>query len=82
VARALGRAAGIGLTEVVTNSPAARAGLREGDLILDVDGVAVEDASDLQRLMADETIGKPLPVRILRVGEVRELTITPEELRP
>jgi S1-C subfamily serine protease len=82
VARALSRAAGIGLTEVVTNSPAARAGLREGDLILDVDGVAVEDASDLQRLMADETIGKPLPVRILRVGEVRELTITPEELRP
>ena len=82
VARALGRTSGIGLTEVVSGSPAAAAGLRDGDLILDVDGTAVADAGDLQRLMVGETIGKPLPVRILRVGELRELTIVPEELRP
>jgi S1-C subfamily serine protease len=82
VARALGRAAGIGLTEVVPNSPAAAAGLREGDLILDVDGQAVGDASDLQRLMVGETIGKPLPMRILRLGELLDLTIVPVELRP
>jgi S1-C subfamily serine protease len=80
VARALDRASGIGLTEVVSNSPAAAAGLREGDLILNVDGQPVGDASDLQRLMVGETIGKPLPIRILRVGELRELTITPVEL--
>jgi S1-C subfamily serine protease len=82
VARALGREAGIGLTEVVPGSPAAAAGLRDGDLILEVDGQPVSDASELQRLMVGETIGKPLPVRILRVGEVRELRITPAELRP
>ena len=82
VARALGRAAGIGLTEVVPNSPAAAAGLREGDLILDVDGQAVGDASDLQRLMVGETIGKPLPLRILRLGELLNLNIVPVELRP
>jgi S1-C subfamily serine protease len=82
VARALGRAAGIGLTEVVPSSPAAAAGLREGDLILDVDGQAVGDASDLQRLMVGETIGKPLPLRILRLGELLDLTIVPAELRP
>jgi len=82
VARALGRAAGIGLTEVVPSSPAAAAGLREGDLILDVDGQPVGDASDLQRLMVGETIGKPLPLRVLRLGEVLELTIVPVELRP
>jgi len=81
VARALGRAAGIGLTEVVPNSPAEAAGLRDGDLILDVDGQPVGDASDLQRLMVGETIGRPLPIRILRVGEVRDLTIVPVELQ-
>ena len=59
VARALGRSAGIGLIEVIPGSPAATAGLREGDLILDVDGQAVADASDLQRLMVGETIGRP-----------------------
>jgi S1-C subfamily serine protease len=80
VARALGRASGIGLTEVVSNSPAAAAGLREGDLILDVDGQPVGDASELQRLMVGETIGKPLPIRILRVGELRDFTIVPVEL--
>jgi S1-C subfamily serine protease len=82
VARALGRTAGIGLTEVVLNSPAEAAGLRDGDLILDVDGQPVGDASDLQRLMVGETIGRPLPIRILRVGEVRDLTIVPVELQP
>lgn len=82
VARALGRAAGIGLTEVVPNSPAETAGLRDGDLILDVDGQPVGDASDLQRLMVGETIGRPLPIRVLRVGEVRDLTIVPVELQP
>jgi S1-C subfamily serine protease len=82
VARALGRTAGIGLTEVVPNSPAEAAGLRDGDLILDVDAQPVGDASDLQRLMVGETIGRPLPIRILRVGEVRDLTIVPVELQP
>ncbi|MEX0629432.1 MAG: trypsin-like peptidase domain-containing protein [Chloroflexota bacterium] len=82
VARALNRAAGIGLTEVVPNSPAEAAGLRDGDLVLDVDGQPVGDASDLQRLMVGETIGRPLPVRILRIGEVRDLTIIPVELKP
>jgi len=82
VARALGRTAGIGLTEVVPDSPAEAAGLRDGDLILDVDAQPVGDASDLQRLMVGETIGRPLPIRILRVGEVRDLTIIPVELRP
>ena len=81
VARALARPAGIGVSEVVTGSPAAGAGLREGDLILDVDGNAVTDASDLQRLMLGETIGQPMTIRILRLGRVEELSVVPVELR-
>lgn len=80
VARALARTAGIGVGEVVASSPAATAGLREGDLILDVDGSPVGDAGDLQRLMLGETIGRPVRLRILRTGELRELTAIPTEL--
>ena len=56
------------------------ASLREGDLILDVDGQAVADASDLQRLMVGETIGRPLSIRILRVGQLQDVSIIPVEL--
>ena len=80
IARRLGHAAGIGVEEVVPGSPAAAAGLRTGDLILDVDGHAVADAGDLQRLMLDEAIGRAMRLRILRLGEVVELRAIPEEL--
>jgi S1-C subfamily serine protease len=80
LARALGQPAGIGVSDVVRDSPAERAGLREGDLILAVDGHAVTDAGDLQRLMLDEAIGRDLEVRILRLGETRVLHAIPDEL--
>jgi S1-C subfamily serine protease len=78
--RALGQPAGIGVSEVVRGSPAERAGLRDGDLILAVDGHPVTDAGDLQRLMLDEAIGRDLVVRILRFGETLELHAVPDEL--
>jgi S1-C subfamily serine protease len=81
VATALGREAGVEVVQVVDGSPAARAGLRTEDLIIDVDGVAVADAGDLQRLMVGERIGRPLPVRAFRGGELLELTVVPVELQ-
>ena len=80
LARVLGQRAGIGVSEVVPGSPAQRAGLREGDLILAVDGHPVTDAGDLQRLMLDEAIGRDMVVRVLRLGETLELHAVPGEL--
>jgi S1-C subfamily serine protease len=80
VAAALNRAAGVEIVQVVQGSPAARAGLRNEDLIIDVDGVPVEDAGDLQRLMVGERIGHPVTVRAFRGGELLELTVVPAEL--
>jgi S1-C subfamily serine protease len=80
VANAIGREAGVEIVQVVEGSPAARAGLRNEDLIIDVDGVAVTDAGDLQRLMVGDRIGRPLPVRAFRGGELLELTVVPVEL--
>jgi S1-C subfamily serine protease len=80
LARRLDRRGGIAVAEVVPGSPADGAGLRSGDLILDVGGKPVSDAADLQRLMLDEAIGKPLAIRILRLGELMELHAIPGEL--
>jgi S1-C subfamily serine protease len=81
VAQALGRTAGVEVVQVVDGSPAAKAGIRNEDLIIDVDGVPVADAGDLQRLMVGERIGRPLPVRAFRGSELLELTVVPVELQ-
>jgi S1-C subfamily serine protease len=66
--------------QVVEQSAAARAGLRPGDLLLAIDHVALEDATDLQRLMVGERIGRPVEATLLRDGDERTLTVVPEEL--
>jgi S1-C subfamily serine protease len=80
LAKALDRTAGVEIVQVVQGSPAARAGLRNEDLVIDVDGVPVEDAGDLQRLMVSDRIGRRVPVRAFRGGELLELTVVPAEL--
>jgi S1-C subfamily serine protease len=81
VSRQVGRDAGVEIVEVVEGSPAALAGLRPEDLILDVDGEPVSSARDLQRLMVGEAIGKPVAIRVFRDGGVETITATPIELR-
>lgn len=80
LAAELGRAEGVEVVEVVDGSPAARAGLRPEDLIVEVDGVALSDVGDLQRLMVAERIGRGLSTRVHREGRTMELTLVPEEL--
>ncbi len=74
------RRIGVEVVEVVSGSPADRAGVREGDLIVEVDGQAVESAADLQRMMVAEVIGTELSARIWRTGSELELRIVPVEL--
>jgi S1-C subfamily serine protease len=75
-----GRASAVEVVEVVEGSPAAKAGLRPEDLIVEVDGRAMSDVGDLQRLMVAETIGRPLEARVIRGGRQLALRIVPEEL--
>jgi S1-C subfamily serine protease len=79
-ARALSRSQGVEVVQVVEGSPAAGAGIRQEDIIVEVGQDPVEDGGDLQRLMTGEVIGRPLPVTIFRGGEVLSVEVTPTEL--
>jgi S1-C subfamily serine protease len=76
----VGRTSGVEIVEVVPGSPAERAGLRAEDLIVEMDGGAIERVDDVQALMTHEAIGRRLPVRVLRGDRWLELAISPVEL--
>jgi serine protease Do len=80
VSSRLGRDKGIEVVEVVSGSPAARAGLRAEDLIVEVDGEPVGDVGDLQRLMVAERIGQGVVVTVVRDGDSLKLDLIPREL--
>ncbi len=71
---------GVEIVEIVAESPADVAGLRVGDVIFEVDGEPVESATDLQRLMVAERIGRDADARLVREGSVIGLRVIPAEL--
>src|ERR671937_674358 len=81
VAGELGRDAGVEVVEVAPGSPAERAGLRAEDLLLAIDGTAVDKVDDVQRLMVSDLIGRDLRLDVLRGGDRLTLHLVPEELR-
>jgi S1-C subfamily serine protease len=76
----LGRTSGVEVVEVAQGAPAERAGLRAEDLIVELGGQAVERVDDVQRLMTEAAIGRPLPVRVLRGDRWLDLELLPVEL--
>jgi S1-C subfamily serine protease len=75
-----GRSSAVEVSEVVPDSPAARAGIRGEDLLLEVDGTVIERVEDLQRLMTAGLIGKQIDITLLRQGSERQVTAVPAEL--
>jgi S1-C subfamily serine protease len=68
------------VVEVAPGSPAARAGLRGGDLLLSAAGLPTVDARSLQRLMFAAAIGRPLQLTVLRNGAMVDVIAEPVEL--
>jgi S1-C subfamily serine protease len=64
---------------VEENSPAKRAGLRDGDIIVALEGKPVAGVDDLHRLLADIRAGANCSLTVLRHTEKIELKIVPEE---
>jgi S1-C subfamily serine protease len=67
------------IASIEPGSPAERAGLAGGEIILALDGTAVTGADDLIRLLAGEKIGRSVEIETLRNGEHRRVSLTPNE---
>jgi S1-C subfamily serine protease len=80
VVELVGSARGVEVTAVVDGGPAARAGFKAHDIVVAVDGTPVGAVSDLQRVLRRDSIGRPMPLTVVRDGEVRELVVEPAAL--
>src|SRR2546422_11317480 len=77
--RSLDATSGVLVTGVEPNSPAQRAGLTSGDIIVAFDGKLVAGIDDLHQLLVTERIGAPTTVVVLRKADKLELAIVPDE---
>jgi len=73
---------GVLVNSVEKGSPAERAGVAEGDLIVGYGDQIVESVDDLHRLLVEEKVGVKTPLAVIRRGEKAGLTIVAEESRP
>ena len=80
LAERLGRRRGLEVVQLLDGSPAAAAGVRAGDLIVELDGRPIEGVGDLQRSMVGEAVGRSISVGLERDGSMIELRVTPSEL--
>jgi S1-C subfamily serine protease len=75
-----GQRRGLQIRDVIAGSPADRAGLKAGDLVLEAGRAPVASAQSLQRLLFAEAIGEPLPVTVVRRGAMVDVITVPSEL--
>jgi S1-C subfamily serine protease len=72
-------ASGVLVISLVADSPAQRAGLREGDVIIGYRGQRVGSIDELHRLLTEDEVGARVDLTVLRSGEKLTLSIVPEE---
>ncbi len=73
---------GVRVDHAVEGGAAAAAGLRAGDIIVEIGGQAIGTVDDLHRFLTGARVGTELPLIVLRQLERRELTIRPAEAAP
>lgn len=80
ILRGLGRSAptAILVLEVLADGPAQRAGLEQGDVLLDFDDAPIESLDHLHRLLTVELAQRDVALRIRRRGKLVDLTVRPE----
>lgn len=70
------------VTHLEADSPAMRAGLQEGDLIVAFEDKTIDGIDTLHRLLTGDRVGEPAKLTVIRRTEKLELKITPTESRP
>jgi S1-C subfamily serine protease len=67
------------LTQIEPEAPAAQAGLLPGDVVIKLDGIAINGVDDLIRVLDRDRIGRTLHMNVLRLGRLRAIDIHPVE---
>ena len=75
-AQGYGLPTGAAVRSVEADSPAAKAGLEENDIITEVDGTAINSSTELVNYVGEKTPGDELTFKVYRQGEELELTVT------
>lgn len=76
LAQQVGQETGLLLITVETGSPAEQAGLLLGDVLVALAGTPVRHADDLLVILGPERIGTPVPVRLIRGGQLQEHSVS------
>jgi len=75
---------GVQVNQVVPGDPADKAGIKEGDILLEFDGVKIDDGEKFRELVAKSKVGATVPVKVLRGKKTLNLKVTlteqPEDL--
>jgi serine protease Do len=69
------------ISDVVKDSPAEKAGLKSGDIVLEFDGKQIGESSELPRIVAATPVDKKVRITIFRDGKRLELAITVAKLK-
>ena len=75
----LAQTSGVRIIEVQPDSPARRAGVEDGDLLIHADATVISGIDALQRLLDASRIEKPMAVRVIRRGRLLDFTVTPRD---
>jgi len=73
---------GIMVLNIESGGPADKGGILVGDIVLDIEGKAVRTIEDLQSVLSSERIGKATGIRVIRGGELKDLTPVVGERAP
>ncbi len=69
------------VSDVVDDSPAARAGVKRGDVILSFDGKPIKEMDELPKIVAAVEVGKKVKIRLIRDGSPLDVDVTVTEGR-
>lgn len=72
----IGQETGLLLVQIKTGSPAGQGGLLLGDIMVALDGQPIRHHDDLLARLSGDRVGEAMPVRIVRAGQLQEVTVT------